>query len=147
MRLRTAENSRAVSMRVPSRSKSTASTGWCWGMMKLGRGLKGEGWDHAGPPAARASAAGLAGMHQVVDADIGGMQAVAVRNGVVHQSGELPQLEPRLAQPPGQLGGPDEAPVVMGAPGQQAQQVFGAENGEQIGPGVAVEGGDRKSVV
>src|SRR6185295_9247821 len=102
----------AVSASVPSRSKSTA---------------------------AMASSA-MARAHQIVHVHIPA-QRIDLGDRIVGHAREVGDLEAGGAAVARQLRGPYEARVLMGALGEQAQDVFGADDREEEGLGIAVDGG------
>ena len=51
-----------------------------------------------------------------------------------------PVSRPASRHPAGELGGADELGEVVGAPGQHAQHILGADDGKQIGLWIAVDG-------
>src|SRR5690554_5922119 len=104
----------AVSIRVPSRSNSTAEGFW-------------------------SVFTNIPRVHQVVDVDITA-QLVAFGDGVVGHTGKLAHVQPGVAQVVGHFRGPDELLPLVGALGQHVQHVFRAHNGKQEGLRVAVDG-------
>src|SRR3569833_1272937 len=103
----------AVSTRVPSRSNRTAR------MFSSFTALL--------PPARR---------HQVVDVGVG-FQLVDLGQRVVGHAEQFLGVEPGFARHAGKLGGLDELGVVVRAARQQLEDVFGADDGEEIALGVA----------
>src|SRR5690242_13059134 len=101
----------AVSARVPARSKSTASMA----------------------PSVTARA------QQVVHVHVA-PQRIGLREGIVGHAREVGDLETRRAAEARELGGPDELAVLVRAARQQAQDVLGADDGEQERLGIAVDG-------
>ncbi len=87
------------------------------------------------------SRAGANAMGNVVDVDTGA-QAETPRQRVVVQAGQRTQLEACATGPGVELRGTYETGVVVGAAGQQPEHVLGADDGEQPGLGVAVDGGE-----
>src|SRR5512143_375759 len=105
----------AVSTRLPSRSNRTARMF--------------SSFTVSIPPSRR---------HQVVDVGIG-FQLVDLGQRVVGQADELLGVESGFARHAGELGGLDELGVVVGSARQELEDVFGADDGEQVALGVAVE--------
>src|SRR5690554_4526199 len=104
----------AVSIRVPSRSNSTAEGFW-------------------------SVFTNIPRVHQVVYVDITA-QLVAFGDGVVGHTGKLAHVQPGVAQVVGHFRGPDELLPLVGALGQHVQHVFRAHNGKQEGLRVTVDG-------
>src|SRR5260221_12809269 len=122
MVLRARAISGAVSANVPSRSNSTARVRPAEGRaIALARLAAGDDIVHR---------------HIVV-------QRVMLAEGVVTHAGKFADREPRIACHRGQFGRSDETAIFVGAPGQQVQHIFRADNGEQEGLGVAVERGKK----
>jgi hypothetical protein len=117
MSLAAPARSGALSTSVPSRSNSTG--------------------DRAGTVG---SAHGRPAGQQVVHAGVVA-QAVALGQGVVAHALGGRRSSPRHGTS-GQFAGADEARVLVRALGQQLEQVLGADDGEQEGLGVAVDGGE-----
>ena len=78
-------------------------------------------------------------MKQVVNTGIIG-QCTVPEAGDVKHSPDIHHSEIRLAQPALQFRRADEAGVVMGALGKQAEQAFGAYNCAEIGFQVTIDG-------
>src|SRR5215212_9945440 len=60
-------------------------------------------------------------------------QLVALGERVVSHADQLLDAQPRRSRPARQLRGLDEALVVMRAARQQAQEILGADHGEEVG--------------
>src|SRR3954471_12692419 len=105
----------AVSASVPSRSKSTA----------------------------RIAASGLVTRRpeQVVHVHVAA-QRIAARERVVGHAGEVEDAQPRFTAGARKLRGPDEACELVGSTRQQAQDVFGSDDGEGERLCIAVDGGE-----
>src|SRR6476659_9841827 len=78
---------------------------------------------------------------QVVHAHVA-PERIRLRHRVVGHAGEIEDREARLAAGARELRGADEARVLVRALGQQVQHVFRADDREQEGLRVAVDGGE-----
>ena len=92
----------------------------------------------AAPPSCAGSHHRATKMRQVVDGYVGRHARVAAE-WVVVESREVGELESGVTRPARQFRRPDQARVAMRAHRQEAQQVFGADDGEGEGLGVAVD--------
>src|SRR5689334_735306 len=78
-------------------------------------------------------------VHEIVDVAIA-PETVFAREGVVRHADELGDAQACRARVTRELGGLDEAQVVVRAARQQAQDVFRADHREKIGLRIAVDG-------
>src|SRR5687767_2422966 len=68
-------------------------------------------------------------------------EPIALADRVVGHADELLGPQPAGAGVARELGGLDEAQIVVRAPGQKLQHVLGADDREEVGLGIAVDGG------
>src|SRR5258705_12942912 len=79
---------------------------------------------------------------EIVDVAVG-FQPVALGERVVGHADQLRGAQARVARKARELGGLDEALVVVRSLGEEPQHVFGADHREEIRLRIAVDGGEK----